>query len=117
MPGEADEDQTDYNMRGGARRVNFVDGVIKAFVDMFAKYGIIESRGEYLIKWDSLVEPGPMNKAETFLKLAQANKLFFESNMKPALTIDEGRQSGGYEPLGEDELPEGARKKLRQRMT
>lgn len=105
----SDEDQTDYNMRGGARRVNFVDGVIKAFVDMFAKYGIIESKEEYLIKWDSLVEPSPMNKAETFGKLATANKAVFESNFKPALTIDEMRQAAGYEPLGEDELPEGAR--------
>jgi uncharacterized protein len=105
----SDQDQTDYNMRGGSRRVNFVDTVIKAFVDRFAKYQIIETKEEYLIKWDSLLEPSPMNKAETFAKLAAANKAVFESNLIPALTVDEMRQVAGFEPVGEDELPERAR--------
>lgn len=105
----SDQDQIDHNTMGSSRRVNFVNTIIRSVIDMFAKYGIIESREDYLIKWDSLIEPSPMQKAETFGKLATANKAVFESNFKPALTIDEMRQAAGYEPLGEDELPEGAK--------
>lgn len=103
----SDEDQTDYNMRGGARRENFINGIIKSFIDKYAEYGIIESKSDYIIKWDSLIEPSPANKADVFAKLATANKAVFESNLKPALTIDEMRQAAGYEPMGEDRLPVG----------
>lgn len=104
----SDQDQIDYNMRGSSRRVNFADGVIRSFVDMFAKYGIFETKEDYLIRWDSLLEPGLAQKADTFAKLASANKSVFESNLMPALTIDEMRQVAGFEPIGEDELPENA---------
>ena len=102
----SDQDQIDINTRCTSRRVNFADVVLRAFIDKYAKYGIVESREDYIIKWDSLLDPSPAQKADIFGKLATANKSAFDSNQKPALTIDEMRQSAGYEPLGEDELPE-----------
>lgn len=102
----SDQDQVDFNMRGTSRRINFSDPVLKAFIDKYMKYGIIEKREDYFIKWDSLLDPSRAQKADIFSKLATANKSAFESNQKPALSIDEMRQAAGYEPVGEDELPE-----------
>lgn len=103
----SEQDQIDFNTGVESRRVNFVnDGILKKFIDMFCNYGMVDKKDDYLIKWDSLLEASESAKADLFNKLAAGNKLTLESNLQPALTNDEMRVAAGYEPSGDDKIPE-----------
>ena len=57
-------------------------------------------------KWDDLLAPSELNKAELLVKLATANKSVFDAGQMALMTADEMRGIVGMEPL-EEQLPEG----------
>ena len=103
----SDEDKTDYALTAKQRRENWLDYVISEFLNRMIDFGIVEKAPEagFYVKWDDLLAPSELNKAELLIKLAQANKSFFDSGQQALLTVDEARGMVGMEPI--ENLPQG----------
>jgi hypothetical protein len=99
----SDEDKTDDALTAKQRRENWLDYVITEFVNRMIDFGIVEKAPEagFYVKWDDLLAPSELNKAELLIKLAQANKSFFDSGQQALLTVDEARGMVGMEPIEE----------------
>ena len=103
----SDEDKTDYALTAKQRRENWLDYVISEFLNRMIDFGIVDKAPEagFYVKWDDLLAPSELNKAELLIKLAQANKSFFDSGQQALLTVDEARGMVGMEPI--ENLPQG----------
>lgn len=97
----SDEDKTDYALTAKQRRENWLDYVISEFLNRMIDFGIVEKAPEagFYVKWDDLLAPSELNKAELLIKLAQANKYFFDSGQQALLSVDEARGMVGMEPI------------------
>lgn len=107
----SDEDKTDYALTAQQRRENWIDWVISTFVDRMIQFGILDKApaSGYYVKWDDLLAPSELNKAELLIKLGTANKSFFDSGQQALLSVDEARSMVGMEPIESIEMvTEGA---------
>lgn len=107
----SDEDKTDYALTAQQRRENWIDWVISTFVDRMIQFGILDKAptSGYYVKWDDLLAPSELNKAELLIKLGTANKSFFDSGQQALLSVDEARSMAGMEPIESIEMvTEGA---------
>lgn len=97
----SDEDKTDYAMTGKQRRENWLDWLISMYVDRLIQFRIVEPApaAGYYVKWDDLMAPGELDKAELLVKLATANKTFYDAGQGALLSADEARNMVGWEPL------------------
>lgn len=97
----SDEDKTDDAMTARQRRENWLDWLITMYVDRLIQFRIIEAAPAdgYYVKWGDLMAPGELDKAELLVKLATANKTFFDAGQNALLTADEARNMVGWEPL------------------
>lgn len=95
----SDEDKTDYAMTAKQRRETWVDYVISMFVERMIQFGIVDKApaNGYKVKWDDLLAPSELDKAELLAKLATANKSFFDAGQSTLLTVDEARGMVGME--------------------
>ena len=102
----SDEDKTDYALSAQQRREGWLDWVISTFLERMIKFGILDKApaNGYYVKWDDLLAPSELNKAELLIKLAQANKSFFDAGQPALLTVDEARGMVGMEPIEEIEI-------------
>lgn len=96
---------TDYALTAKQRRENWLDYVISQFVERMIQFGIVDKAPEngYKVKWDDLLAPSELDKAELLSKLATANKSFFDAGQSALLTVDEARGMVGMEPIELDE--------------
>lgn len=101
----SNEDKTDYALTAKQRRENWLDYVISQFVERMIQFGIVDKAPEngYKVKWDDLLAPSELDKAELLSKLATANKSFFDAGQSALLTVDEARGMVGMEPIELDE--------------
>jgi hypothetical protein len=101
----SNEDKTDYALTAKQRRENWLDYVISQFVERMIQFGIVdkEPANGYKVKWDDLLAPSELDKAELLSKLATANKSFFDAGQSALLTVDEVRGMVGMEPIKLDE--------------
>lgn len=104
----SDEDKTDYALTAAQRRDDWLDYIIGVFIDRMISFGILDKAPEagYYCKWDDLMAPSDIDKAELLSKLGAANKSFFDAGQQALLTVDEARGLVGMEPL-KWELPDG----------
>lgn len=102
----SDEDKTDYAMTAKQRRETWVDYVISMFVERMIQFGIVDKApaNGYKVKWDDLLAPSELDKAELLAKLATANKSFFDAGQSALLTVDEARGMVGMEPIEEIQI-------------
>ena len=102
----SDEDKTDYALTAKQRRENWLDYVISQFVDRMIQFGILDKApaNGYYVKWGDLLAPSELNKAELLIKLAQANKSFFDAGQQVLITVDEARGMVGLEPLDDFQI-------------
>lgn len=103
----SDEDKTDYAMTGKQRRENWLDWLITMYVDRLIQFRIIDAAPAdgYYVKWDDLMAPGELDKADLLVKLATANKSFFDAGQGALLSADEARNMVGWDAL--KEMPDG----------
>ena len=102
----SDEDKMQEAMTAKQRRETWVDYVISMFVERMIQFGIVDkapSNG-YKVKWDDLLAPSELDKAELLAKLATANKSFFDAGQSALLTVDEARGMVGMEPIEEIQI-------------
>lgn len=101
----SNEDKTDYALTAKQRRENWLDYVISQFVERMIQFGIVDKApaNGYKVKWDDLLAPSELDKAELLAKLATANKSFFDAGQSALLTVDEVRGMVGMEPIKLDE--------------
>lgn len=101
----SNEDKTDYALTAKQRRENWLDYVISQFVERMIQFGIVDKApaNGYKVKWDDLLAPSELDKAELLAKLATANKSFFDAGQSALLTVDEARGMVGMEPIELDE--------------
>lgn len=101
----SNEDKTDYALTAKQRRENWLDYVISQFVERMIQFGIVDKApaNGYKVKWDDLLAPSELDKAELLSKLATANKSFFDAGQSALLTVDEARGMVGMEPIDLDE--------------
>lgn len=101
----SNEDKTDYALTAKQRRENWLDYVISQFVERMIQFGIVDKApaNGYKVKWDDLLAPSELDKAELLSKLATANKSFFDAGQSALLTVDEVRGMVGMEPIKLDE--------------
>lgn len=101
----SNEDKTDYALTAKQRRENWLDYVISQFVERMIQFGIVDKApaNGYKVKWDDLLAPSELDKAELLSKLATANKSFFDAGQSALLTVDEARSMVGMEPIELDE--------------
>lgn len=104
----SDEDKTDYALTAAQRRDDWLDYIISVFIDRMISFGILDKAPEagYYCKWDDLMAPSDIDKAELLSKLGVANKSFFDAGQQALLTVDEARGLVGMEPMTE-QLPDG----------
>nr|UVN09990.1 MAG: protein of unknown function DUF1073 [Bacteriophage sp.] len=104
----SDEDKTDDAMSAKQRREDWLDYIISVFIDRMISFGILDKAPEsgYYCKWDDLLAPSELNKADLLVKLAAANKSVFDAGQMALMTADEMRGIVGMEPL-EEQLPDG----------
>lgn len=97
----SDEDKTDDAMTAKQRRENWLDHLVCTYVDRLIKFRIVEPApaAGYYVKWDDLMAPGELDKAELLVKLATANKSFYDAGQGALLSADEARNMVGWEPL------------------
>lgn len=102
----SDEDKTDYAMTAKQRRETWIDYVISMFVERMIQFGIVDKApaNGYKVKWDDLLAPSELDKAELLAKLATANKSFFDAGQSALLTVDEARGMVGMEPIEEIQI-------------
>lgn len=101
----SDEDKMQEAMTAKQRRETWVDYVISMFVERMIQFGIVDKApaNGYKVKWDDLLAPSELDKAELLAKLATANKSFFDAGQSALLTVDEVRGMVGMEPIELDE--------------
>lgn len=101
----SDEDKMQEAMTAKQRRETWVDYVISMFVERMIQFGIVDKApaNGYKVKWDDLLAPSELDKAELLSKLATANKSFFDAGQSALLTVDEARGMVGMEPIELDE--------------
>lgn len=104
----SDEDKTDDAMSAKQRREDWLDYIISVFIDRMISFGILDKAPEsgYYCKWDDLLAPSELNKADLLVKLAAANKSVFDAGQMALMTADEMRGIVGMEPL-KTQLPDG----------
>lgn len=102
----SNEDKTDYALTAKQRRENWLDYVISQFVERMIQFGIVDKApaNGYKVKWDDLLAPSELDKAELLAKLATANKSFFDAGQSALLTVDEARGMVGMEPIEEIQI-------------
>lgn len=102
----SDEDKMQEAMTAKQRRETWVDYVISMFVERMIQFGIVDKAPEngYKVKWDDLLAPSELDKAELLAKLATANKSFFDAGQSALLTVDEVRGMVGMEPIEEIQI-------------
>lgn len=102
----SDEDKMQEAMTAKQRRETWVDHVISMFVERMIQFGIVDKAPEngYKVKWDDLLAPSELDKAELLAKLATANKSFFDAGQPALLTVDEARGMVGMEPIEEIQI-------------
>lgn len=102
----SDEDKMQEAMTAKQRRETWVDYVISMFVERMIQFGIVDKAPEngYKVKWDDLLAPSELDKAELLAKLAIANKSFFDAGQSALLTVDEARGMVGMEPIEEIQI-------------
>ncbi|HBE6550807.1 TPA: DUF1073 domain-containing protein [Escherichia coli] len=102
----SDEDKMQEAMTAKQRRETWVDYVISMFVERMIQFGIVDKAPEngYKVKWDDLLAPSELDKAELLAKLATANKSFFDAGQSALLTVDEARGMVGMEPIEEIQI-------------
>lgn len=102
----SNEDKTDYALTAKQRRENWLDYVISQFVERMIQFGIVDKApaNGYKVKWDDLLAPSELDKAELLSKLATANKSFFDAGQSALLTVDEARGMVGMEPIEEIQI-------------
>ena len=95
-------------MSAKQRREDWLDYIISVFIDRMISFGILDKAPEsgYYCKWDDLLAPSELNKADLLVKLATANEAVFKSGQLALMTADEMRGIVGMEPL-EEQLPDG----------
>lgn len=102
----SDEDKMQEAMTAKQRRETWVDYVILMFVERMIQFGIVDKApaNGYKVKWDDLLAPSELDKAELLSKLATANKSFFDAGQSALLTVDEARGMVGMEPIEEIQI-------------
>lgn len=102
----SDEDKMQEAMTAKQRRETWVDYVISMFVERMIQFGIVDKApvNGYKVKWDDLLAPSELDKAELLAKLATANKSFFDAGQSALLTVDEARGMVGMEPIEEIQI-------------
>lgn len=102
----SDEDKMQEAITAKQRRETWVDYVIAMFVERMIQFGIVDKAPEngYKVKWDDLLAPSELDKAELLSKLATANKSFFDAGQSALLTVDEARGMVGMEPIEEIQI-------------
>lgn len=102
----SDEDKMQEAMTAKQRRETWVDYVISMFVERMIQLGIVDKApaNGYKVKWDDLLAPSELDKAELLSKLATANKSFFDAGQSALLTVDEARGMVGMEPIEEIQI-------------
>lgn len=102
----SDEDKMQEAMTAKQRRETWVDYVISMFVERMIQFGIVDKApaNGYKVKWDDLLAPSELDKAELLSKLATANKSFFDAGQSALLTVDEARGMVGMDPIEEIQI-------------
>lgn len=103
----SDEDKSDWAKRCNGRRWGFQTAVIQSVLERFWTMGVIDapSSGEVTLAWSDLLAPSEKEKIGNMQALADVAQKTQQAYGTPAITQNEVRAAGEFEPLPEDELP------------
>lgn len=92
----SDEDQADWAQTAESRRENTLTPAIKAFLMYLVDRGIMQKpTNDIMVEWEDLSEPSTGDKLDNSKKMADVNKLAYDTGMQePTFTESEIRQ--GY---------------------
>jgi len=89
-----------------SRRENFLNELVKKFIDWCIKYGVLPA-SEYEIEWDDMTAASDEEKIALADSMMGVNEKATRGQLSPAFEVDEVREAAGFEPVPEIEISEG----------
>lgn len=102
------EDKTAWAGTCNERRQGFLTDLIERVIQRFWQVGIIPapSSGEVSVTWSDLLAPGDTEKLANMSSLADVATKTQQALGRSAITENEIRQAGGFEPIPEFDVPD-----------
>lgn len=100
----SDEDQKQAAKFIKSRRENTINPMLIRFIQHMVSVGLLPMpRAEIEIEWENLLEATDSEKVDLAAKMATTNKTAMDAGDGPIYTVEEIREAGGYDSLGEDD--------------
>jgi hypothetical protein len=93
-----DKDSKADLMTMQSRRENYLSGLVTDFVDWMILHKVLPA-SEFEIIWDDLLAASDQEKLELGGKMSVINEASFKSALPPVFSVDEIRETSGFDPL------------------